>query len=193
MLRPVARSITWLPLAVAAALSAIIVGWPSTKAGTSLLQVIAIILSGAVGFAFDDPTAAIMAASPTSLLRRRLLRLVLVLPPVAVLWGLLLWAEGTEGPEETWALLALFAGLIGLSIGVAGVACRRSSRGVGGLFVAPSILVLLLLSTVVPPRWRPLPLGDVPGGWLQIYLRWSSAAVVGAIIFLASSRDPASR
>jgi hypothetical protein len=50
-----------------------------------------------------------------------------------------------------------------------------------------------VLSTVLTPRWRPLPLGDIPGGWSPIYLRWTSACVVGLLVFLVSSRDLASR
>lgn len=191
MLRPLARSIQWLPLAIAILISTAIVAWPSRHVGTPALQVIAIMLSGAAGFAFDDPASAILAASPTSLLRRRLARLTLILPPVGVLWGVLVWLVGTEGPDETWALMALLAGMIGLSIGISAVACQRSPRGLGGFAVAPSIFILLFASTVISPRWRPLPLGDVPGGWTQIYLRWSAAAVIGAIMFLAASRDPA--
>jgi hypothetical protein len=34
-------------------------------------------------------------------------------------------------------------------------------------------------------------MGDIPGGWPQIYLRWSLAAVIGVLLFLLSSRDPA--
>jgi hypothetical protein len=53
--------------------------------------------------------------------------------------------------------------------------------------------VALVLSTVLTPRWRPLPLGDIPGGWSPIYVRWTSAGVVGLLVFLLSSRDLANR
>ncbi|MDQ4059433.1 MAG: hypothetical protein M3124_09960 [Actinomycetota bacterium] len=187
------RSIPWVPLATAALVSTLVVGWRHGHAAAVPLQLVAILLSSAAGFALDDPAAETLAASPTSLLRRRLLRLLLVGPPVAVVWGLLLWWQGTDGAEETWALMLLFAGLLGLSMGVSGIAGRRSAKGSGGIVVPPAIFVLLILSTVIPREWRPLPLGDVPGGWDQIYLRWGAAAVLGTIAFLTSSRDPATR
>ena len=80
--------------------------------------------------------------------------------------------------EETWALAAMFAGLVGLTLGVAGAAGRRSG-GRGGPVVAPIILFALILSSALPAEWRPMPMGDVPGGWPAIYIRWWSVAVLG--------------
>jgi hypothetical protein len=156
------------------------------------MQAAAILLAGGVAFTLDDPAAEILAASPTPLSRRRSLRLLLVAPPVTLLWALLLTWQGTEGSEETLALTLLLAGLVGLSLAVSGVAGRTSwLPGRGGLVAPPAILVLVFSSGVVPRRWRPLPLGDVPGGWTQIYIRWAAAAAVGALVLLMSSRDPA--
>lgn len=186
------RSMLWIPLGTAALISTLVVAWRHGAATAAPLQAVAIMLSSAAGFSLDDPAAEILAASPTPLLRRRLLRLLLVGPPVAVLWALLMWWQGTEGAEETWALMLLFSGLMGLSLGVAGMACRRAG-GLGGIFVPPTIFVLLFLSSAIPGEWRPLPLGDVPGGWGQIYMRWGAAAVLGMVAFLLSSSDPAAR
>ena len=117
-----------------------------------------------------------------------------MVPPVLLLWCLLLAWQGTEDNQETWALLFVFAGLLMLSLAVAGVVGRTSwARGRGGIAAAPAILFLVLLSSAIPTEWRPLPFGDVPGGWTQIYLRWAAAAGVGAVVLLASSRDPAAR
>src|SRR3990172_12904269 len=159
------------------------------------LQLTALLLAAAAGFSLDDPAYEVLAPSPHSLLRRRLQRILVVVPPTVVAW-MAAWAaivwQGSSNPEEFGALLAMFGGLVGLSLGVAGVAGRRSS-GRGGPVVAPSIFVLQVLSTALPPRWRFMPLGDVPGGWSQIYLRWTAVGVVGALLFLMSSRDPAAR
>jgi len=189
----VARSMPWIPLAAAALVSTLVIAWQHGRAAAVPLQVVAILLSSAAGFALDDPATEILAASPTPLVRRRLLRLLLVVPVVVVAWGLLLSWQGTDGAEETWALMLLFAGLLGLSLGVAGIAGRRSARGSGGIAVPPAIFVLVILSSAIPRQWRPLPLGDVPGGWEQIYLRWGTAAILGTVAFLVSSRDPAAR
>ena len=188
-MRFVARTVPWLPLGVASGVSALIVAWPMDHPGATPLQAVAILLASAAGFALDDPAASILGASPTSLLRRRLRRLLVVWLPVGLLWGALVWLQGTEGVEETRTLLAMFAGLAALTTAIAGVVARR--RSLGGPVAAPTLLVILFLSTVFPPRWRPLPMGDIPGGLAQISLRWSAAAVVGMLVFLWSSRDPA--
>jgi hypothetical protein len=187
----VTRTVPWLPLGIATALSAVIVAWPVQDPGPTGLQAVAILLASAGGFALDDPAGIVMAASPTSILRRRLLRLLVVWVPVGLAWALALAVRGTDGLEETRTLTAMFAGLVGLSMAIAGVIGRRRLNG--GAFVAPTLLALLFLSTVFPPKWRPLPMGDIPGGLAQITLRWSLAALVGAAVFLASSRDPAAR
>jgi hypothetical protein len=85
----------------------------------------------------------------------------------------------------------MFAGLVGLTFSIAGVASRRSPTGRGGIVAGPGLFILLIVSTLFPTRWRPLPMGDVPGGWTPIYLRWGTAAVIGLLVFLWSSRDPA--
>ncbi|MDQ4043297.1 MAG: hypothetical protein M3118_05720 [Actinomycetota bacterium] len=193
LLPPLARSMSWLPLVAAALVGSLVVAWQHGKSAAVPLQFVAILLSSGAGFALDDPAAEILASSPTTLLRRRSLRLLLMVPSVALLWILLMLWQGTEGAEETWALMLLFAGLLGLSLGVAGIAGRRSARGSGGIVVPPTILVLVILSSAVPRQWRPLPLGDVPGGWTQIYIRWAAAALLGMVAFLVSSRDPAAQ
>jgi hypothetical protein len=116
-------------------------------------------------------------------------RVLLVGVPLTWVWVALIAWHGTVSIRETWQVTAMFAGLTGLTFGIAGVAARRSSRGLGGAAAAPTVFVLIVLSTVVPPRWRPLPLGDIPGGWTQVCLRWSVAALIGALVFLSSSRD----
>jgi hypothetical protein len=186
------RSIPWLPPVLAALLATLIVVMRHGHGAALPLQAISIALASGAGYALDDAAFEIFATSPHSLLRRRLERLAVVGPPVVLLWVVLLAWQGTAGSEETWALIAMFAGLLGLSVGIAGAASRRS-RGHGGIAVAPTLFVALVLSTVLTPRWRPLPLGDIPGGWSPIYLRWTSACVVGLLVFLLSSRDLASR
>ena len=183
----------WVPLTVAAMASLLVVGLRSAPGEIVRLQLVAVLLAGAAGFALDDAAVETLAGSPTGLLRRRLLRVVLVLPPVIVVWAVSVSVQGTAGWSETLAVHLLFAGLLGLSLGIAGVAMRRTGGPSGGITVVPTLLVLSLLSSTIPPSWRPLPFGDVPGGWTQIYLRWGVAALIGVVVFLGSSRDPAAR
>src|SRR5439155_21134510 len=104
----VARSIRWPPLGVAALLSLLIVALRHGHQAAGPMQAAAVLLAGGTGFVLDDPAAEILAASPTPLARRRCLRLLLVVPAVTLLWGLLLGWQGTEGGEETLALMLLF-------------------------------------------------------------------------------------
>ncbi|HLF59857.1 MAG TPA: hypothetical protein VI980_01595 [Acidimicrobiia bacterium] len=181
----------WAP-AIALGLSVILVAVRRGEGVTLTAQATAILMAMSVGFALDDPSYELVAPSPSSLLHRRRWRVLVIVPPTAVAWMALVWWQGPSDSEETWVLAAMFAGLVGLSLGVAGAAGRRS-RGRGGPVVAPIILVALILSSALPPRWRPMPMGDVPGGWSALYIRWWSVAVVGVLMLLVSSRDPARR
>jgi hypothetical protein len=193
-LTAVALSIRWAPLGIAAFLSVLIVVVRHGEPAAGPMEAVAVLLAGGAGFVLDDPAAEILAASPTPLSRRRSLRLRLVVPPVTLVSGLLMGWQGTEGNEETLALMLLVAGLVGLSLAVSGVAGRTSwAPGRGGIAAPIAIFVLVFLSAAVPRRWRPLPFGDVPGGWTQISIRWAAAAAVGTLVLLMSSRDPAAR
>lgn len=152
------------------------------------LQVGAVLLAGAAGFALDDPAFELLAASPTSLWRRRIGRIAVVLPPTIVLWALMALIVGSEGVEPTLTLVAILAGALGLALGISGVVGHRT-RGRGGPFTAPVLLMAIIVSGVLPPALRPLPMGDIPGGWPALQVRWATAAVVGVIALLISSRD----
>lgn len=188
-----ARSQTWWPLGVAGLLASFAVVASRSEGSAFPIQLAAILFASVVGYALDDPAFEILGASPVSLLSRRARRLGVVLPLPVLWWWILMAMHGTTGRQETAALTAMFAGLLGLGIAAAGILQRRSGRGVGGYAVGPILLGLLVSSSVVAPRWRPLPLGDVPGGLAAISLRWSLAAAVGVVVFLVSSRDPAAR
>ena len=185
------RTIRWLPLIAAWIVGAVVVFLLREREAATALQAVAILFACGAGYAFDDPAAELLDPSPTSLLRRRIARLALVLPPTIAIWLVLVGVQGPASSEEMWAVVALFAGLLGLSLSIAGVSERRSPTGRGGIVAAPALFVLVVASSLVPPRWRPLPMGDVPGGWTPIYLRWSAAAAIGLFVLLWSSRDRA--
>ena len=185
------RAIPWLPAFAAGILGVVVVAALHDRESAAPLQAVSILLASAAGFAFDDPSAEILAASPTPLLRRRMVRFASMGPPILLAWLALVAAQGPASWAEAWAIAAMFAGLVGLSFSIAGVASRRSPTGRGGIAVGPGLFILLIVSTLMPTRWRPLPMGDVPGGWTPIYLRWGTAAVIGLLVFLWSSRDPA--
>jgi hypothetical protein len=190
-IRYVARSIPWQPAVAAWVAGALIVATRHDQTFAPTLELVSVLLATGAGFALDDPAAEILAASPASLLRRRGARVLFSVMSTVLVWLTLVGVQGPESANEAWAIAAMFAGLLALSLAIAGVASRRSASGRGGIVAGPALFVLLIASSIVPPRWRPLPMGDVPGGWAAIYLRWGSAAIVGAIAFVWSSRDRA--
>ena len=189
----VARAMRWSPLGIASAVATAVAITQRNASAAKPLEAISIVLASALGYLFDDPAADTLEASPRSLLRRRLDRVGCALIPTASLWIALVWIQRPANSNELAALTTMFAGLVGLSLGAAGIACRRLPAGRGGLYVGPALLALLIASTTFPPRWRPLPLGDIPGGWTAIELRWTTAALVGSVLCLWSSRDRARR
>lgn len=193
--RYAARPIPWQPPLIALALSSVIVIARMGGQAALPMQVTALLLAGAAGFCLDDPAYEVMAPSPHSLLRRRLHRVLVVVPPISAVW-LAAWAivasQGSTNAREFGALLLMFVGLIALSLGIAGITGRRT-HGRGGPVVAPTLFVLQIISTALPPQWRYMPLGDLPGGWSAIYSRWAAVAVVGLMLFLLSSRDEAKK
>jgi hypothetical protein len=182
------RAVAWQPLLMASSLATLAAAVCPGQDTVLPLQVAAVVLAASAAFALDDSAFEMMAAMPSTLAARRAMRLLLVSCAVWSVWGALLaWRQPSE-PQELWTLLAMFGGLFGLSIGVSGVAGMRSG-GRGAAVTGPTLLVALVASSVVPPDWRPLPLGDVPGGWPALQLRWSAAAVLGASMLSVSSRD----
>jgi len=192
-LRSTARTIPWLPSVAAAGVATVVVVARLADDAAFPLQIASVLLASGLGYVLDDPSFEVLGSSTTPLWRRRMDRLIVALPPTVVVFLTLLAWHGTIGRQETLALVVMFVGLVGMALGIAGVAVRRSGRGLGGIVVAPTLFVALILSTMVAPRWRPLPMGDVPGGWQPIYLRWAAAAVVGLVALAVSSRDRAAR
>lgn len=182
-----ARAMPWQPQLVAAGVCLVFVG-----ADLVPFVMATVLMATATAFGLDDPAHEFTAPAATSLLRRRLRRVALVLAPLGAVWsGLAMW-RGADDAGEAWAVVLMFFGLTSLSLGIAAALAARSN-GHGGQIAAPTVLGLLVASSIMSPRWRPMPLGDIPGGWSQIHLRWSIVALVGVAVFLVASRDPARR
>jgi hypothetical protein len=186
------RVVPWQAPVTASAVSVLAVG-VGLGQGTALpLQVAGILLAASAAFALDDPAFEFLAASPTSLMKRRLARLIVVISALTALWTVLLLWRRPADLQETWTLVVMFAGLLALSVGASAAAGRRTG-GWGAAVAAPCLLLALAVSSAIPPHWRPLPLGDIPGGWAALQARWTAACLTGALVLVVSSRDPMSR
>lgn len=187
-LRYTRMAVPWHPLAIALMVGAV----PAVAGRGESVAFPTALLAAAAAFAIDDPSHETLATSPTSLLRRRLHRLTVVAPMTVLGWAALVLIPVAGGIQETVTLVAMFAGLFALSVGFASTIASRN-RGRGGALGSSALLSALIVSSIFPPSWRPLPMGDVPGGWGALQTRWSLSAMAGMVIFLVASRDPAAR
>lgn len=185
------RATRWAPWLLAATTSLVLVLLHSDGPVATPLQISGLLLGAGAGFALDDPAAETLAPSPTSLRRRHSVRVVGIALATALLTLVLGSLAHPAGTGEAAALEAMTAGLLGLNLGVAGVAGRLTGWRHGGPVSSPVVLILVIVSSMLPPAWRPLPTGDIPGGWTAIWTRWTLACLLGLLLLAHACRDPA--
>lgn len=184
------RATRWAPWLLAATISLVLVLLHSDGPVATPLQLSAFLLGAGAGFALDDPAAESLAPSPTTLRRRHGVRVAFITLATALATLVLGSLAHPSGVGETGALVAMTAGLLGLNLGASGVAGRLSEWRHGGLVSSPVVLILVIASSTLPPAWRPLPTGDIPGGWPAIWTRWTLACLLGLLLLGHSCRDP---
>lgn len=175
-------------LALAATPSAIVLAQGGRDLSNGLVA--AALLGAAVtALVVDDPAGETLAASPTSLARRRLLRGSALLLAVAACWAALI-ALGALVGEVTGAALAEraaeAAAVSGIAVAAAGAAWRRGAPAAvqsGGLAGPLSVLLVSALAQ----RFSGLPAVASP----VHHDRWWALAGVAWAVALWSSRDPA--
>lgn len=200
-----ARAVRWHPVAAGAVVGLAVVSvaaLPGVRldlaALTTVLRLAA--LSGALGAAFvlDDPGWPTTATVPVSQVVRRMVRLLLLLPPYAAWWALVLAvaraATGTDvaGAVPAAGLTIEAAGLLALALAAA--AAGSVHRSAGGL---PAATVLLV--TVAALRLSPV--GPVlfadPGasGWSAGRRVWAgvAASALLAVLYLSALADRPAR
>lgn len=151
------------------------------------------LVAGALaGFAVDDPAAAVLEASPTPLVVRRLHHLIalLVFVAVVVVAVVALVAVVHEGPPIS-LLARTREGLAAAGLAAAAAAWlarRTGERRPGSVGVIAGLLGPLFVSALAF-RVKGLPAVSIP----QDASRWWWVAVVGWMTALWWSRDPARR
>jgi hypothetical protein len=191
LVRPIVRTIRWLPIPVSGALGTFIVyaGLHERGQGNPHLPFVAIALCLSAAFFLDDPTAETVGGTPTPLLLRRGVQIVLGLPALFAIWGAILAYAGFE--ELHPAMWVEFAGMLALTLALAAIGARIIGSERAGMFAAPALMLVLVVSAFVSAKWRPLPLDPVGTGWFDLYGRWTIALVVSSAVFLIAGRDPA--
>jgi len=194
LVRPLWRATRVAPILAAAVAGLVIVhlGRPVGWAGTAVanLPEAGTLLCFGAAFVLDDPAANVLAASPTTLIFRRSLRAALVIPLLALLWGVLLWH--VQIPAGAWSLTAAFSGQLVVTLAIAAVAGHLVPGGLGGLAVGPTLFVLMLAQLLMPEGWRFLPL-NLGRHWVDAGPRALMTTAAAVAVFLAASLDPARR
>ena len=174
--RPTSRTVAWWPLAGAAGLLTLVVSLTrgSGQSVPALLAVAAAALAGLVVAALRDPAATLLATAPVSVMRRRVLRLVIVgLPVLALWWTITQVARPTAAPLGAGPLVALAAS------GVAVAVWWPSDSGV--LVGGATPMAWFALDRFVP--WSGVA-ADVAGWWRTE--PWAVAGV--AVLVLVAGR-----
>ena len=186
---PTARLASWraVPAAGAVGVATVQLGGPQVIE----LRLAAIALCLAAAFVLDDPAAQSLAASPSPLLFRRLLRTTLLLPLVAGLWAIVLWHAGESA---TTALTIELATMLAVVLAAAAAATPWVADGRGGLAAAPTLLIMLAAALLVlPAAWTLFARDPADPAWEAAHIRWALVLALAVATLLVASRDPANR
>lgn len=184
-----ARTIT--PILPAALLLAAVPTMVAALRGRSdfvgAVEAAAIFAGAALGFAVDDPAALTLEPSPTTLVERRLARLVPSVALVAVVVGALAWLA------SRWSAVPLPLGFIAVELCAAAggslaiaAAARTDGPVLSGLGGALGALLLLGLVTSLATRYSGLPMINQR----EFHDRWWWLAALGAAAAVWGSLDP---
>ncbi|MPZ68084.1 MAG: hypothetical protein GEU71_00955 [Actinobacteria bacterium] len=118
------------------------------------LRLAAVTIGLGLAFVLDDPTEESLGYTPISVLTRRLVRIVLTLPPTILFWLLLRgYASGGLIEEQTlpaWPFLLEALALGGVAFAGAGMAARLVSDRLGGLGGAGAVIIVAFAVALLP-------------------------------------------
>jgi hypothetical protein len=185
--------VPWRPVLTAGIIGLVVVAATPRVGGDPYLRLrlAGVAMAATVAFVLDDRAAATLASSPVTLIERRALRMIVVVPIVAMWWHGLVLVLSIRRPEPLPRASALWLeALMYCALGLA--ACvwsqRRSDDGAGG--TAGAVLVAITFgSSVIPlPAWWPL----TPGGSAELSWKLQLVVACAGAVVVAGSRDPAS-
>jgi hypothetical protein len=204
LIAPTIRAVPWAPVALAlttgllvlsANLAAMNADGAHATAEEFLLWVRATMLCGALSVAFmlDDPAASMTESAPVPVWFRRVVRIALVLPAVAVWWGAVLVACAELAPEVPLPAAALtleLAALAMTALALSAVCARWVPEGLGGAAAAPGRLLAFVVVASLPDSVALLTFPETPE-WRASRYRWVAVLVIATAGLAAGSGDPA--
>jgi hypothetical protein len=202
LLVPTARAVGWLPALAAFAVSLGLLAL-AVRPGQPLDPVVLLrwvrlaMIVAALGYAIllDDPSEPTTEGVAGSLLLRRTLRVVLLLPATAAWWVAVVWRVRAVHPQLPLPIAALTleaAALLTVTLGLAAAGSRLAPERRGGVVAAPALLALATVAFLLPAR---LALYAPPGSaeWNGAHQRWTALLGLALGAFVMTSRDPAHR
>ncbi|MBW3663398.1 MAG: hypothetical protein KY469_09895 [Actinobacteria bacterium] len=206
VLGPTART-SQLWTIVAAGAVGLLTVWLTARRGVPApdlvlpLRIAGVALAAGAAFVLDDAAAVTVASAPTGLPVRRALRVALALTGVAAVWsGLVAYAavaavDPSGGPFglPVAGLTLEFVATVTVAWAIAATVAATVEAGSGGVAAGPAVLALAAVAALAPARWVMYPAGPLDPAWTDAHRRWVGVLVVGLLVLVRASRDPAKR
>lgn len=162
--------------------------------GTAVLVLrgVAVLLATALALAVDEPAAALLDATPTSLGQRLAARLALCCSLLVPAWLLAVGAAVSAGADVPVGTLSLeLAALTAVGLAVPAALRRWWQVSEPGLVTGPVLLGALLAVAHLPRELLLLPGHPADPAWAAAHWRWGGILVVSACLLARAVTDPA--
>ena len=182
-------------LQVAAAVALVVATWGGLDdegTAVTVLRGVAVLLAATIALAVDEPSAALLDATPTPMAQRLAARLALCAVLVLPVWALALTVTSLRGADVPLVAMTLELGALA-TLGLAvPLALRRWWRmPEPAVVVGPLLLGGLLGAAHLPPRLLLLPPTPLDPSWDAAHLRWAVLLLVALTLLVAALADPA--
>lgn len=174
--------------------------WDGQPLTLTVARLAMMLLAIGVGFALDDPAAVTLAASPTSLPRRRATRCALAAAGAAaglalIAIGARVWSGQSAGDVPLTALLLEGAALCAVALAASAVSIGWRGATSGGPAAIRAVLLFFVVDQVVGRRFPDWSLQSAPGSpaWSQSRWLWAAVLAAAAATLVWHSKDPAAR
>jgi hypothetical protein len=159
----------------------------------NLLRAAALAFGLGLAFLFDDPARHTTATVPTRRPVRTGLRLVLVVPFMAVCWTAALFLIPAEGRPPMGAITLEAAAVMTLALTSGLVAVRHSGATEPGIAISAGLVGAFFAAAVLlPTRWE-LFVGPSDPHWEDAHRRWAAVLVVVVLAGARSLGEPLRR